>query len=174
MKYLIVVDVQNDFVDGALGSPEAQITALSIIRKVEQASDEGRKIYFTRDTHLAESYMDTLEGKKLPIPHCIRGTEGWKIIDELQEYTNIGNTINKFTFGYDRWDCEHFEEIEEIEIIGFLSDICVISNALILRALYPSIKITVDAACCAGTSIEKHKAALEVMKSCQIDILNEY
>lgn len=185
MKILIIIDMQNDFVTGPLGTPEA----ISAVNKIEQKiknTSFHTPIIFTRDTH-RDNYLNTLEGKKLPIEHCIEETPGWCIVDTLRKA--IKNApfstifINKNSFGYTDWEdlfstlyknsWESMETISEIEIVGVCTDICVISNALILKALFPEIKISVDASCCAGTTPEMHKKALDVMKSCQIDIINE-
>lgn len=144
-----------------------------------QLADEylecGDKIIFTRDTH-RENYLETLEGKKLPVEHCIYGTEGWRIIPELvddcKEYSGCA-FIDKVTFGYENWK-DIFGTVDEygIELVGLCTDICVVSNALALRMFYPSWNISVDESCCAGVTTKKHKAALEVMKSCQIEVTN--
>ena len=175
-KILIVVDMQNDFVHGVLGSTEAQAIVPNVVEKVKGFEGD---IYFTRDTHF-DDYMNTLEGQKLPVPHCINGTEGWSIIKELNDYAcNRTNEVvskgifNKFTFGYEDWKQTFRLDEFEFELCGVCTDICVISNALALRMFYPDAKITVDASCCAGVTPEKHKAALEVMKSCQIEVINE-
>lgn len=175
MKILIVVDMQNDFIDGALGSLNATAIIPKVIQKIAEYDAIGQPVIFTVDTHF-DNYMETLEGKNLPIPHCILGTEGWEIPKEiLGNHTNI---IQKHTFGsvnlpnYIRANIPNFETLESIELIGVCTDICVVSNALILRAHYPDIPITVDAACCAGTEEAAHRAALDTMRSCQITILN--
>ena len=172
-KVLIVIDMQNDFVTGALGSAEAQAIVPNVADKIRNMGNKDI-IILTRDTHYA-NYMDSLEGKYLPIEHCIIGTEGWQIIPELGELKANG-VINKDTFGYYEWpdifEDEGMENIE-FELCGLCTDICVVSNALALRMFYPNAKITVDASCCAGVTPEKHKAALEVMKSCQIEVINE-
>ncbi len=174
-KILIVVDMQNDFITGALGTNEAKQIVNNVVDKV---TNWNGLIYFTRDTHFS-NYDTTLEGKYLPIEHCLIDTYGWSIIDELNDYAcnrtadkKCKSIIDKYTFGYDRWN-QHFTGVEklEFELCGVCTDICVISNALILRALYPNSKITVDASCCAGTTVENHEAALRVMQSCQIDIV---
>ena len=167
MKTLIVVDMQNDFIDGALGTKEAHAIVPHVKKKIEEYINRGDDIIFTRDTHSA-NYLTTNEGKNLPVAHCINGTYGWLIADEVNypEYRHI----NKKTFGYTLWDYEG--DFEEIELVGLCTDICVVSNALILKAMYPEVNITVDASCCAGVTPEKHKAALEVMKSCQINVIN--
>lgn len=169
-KILIIVDMQNDFVYGSLGSEAAQAIVQKVVDKVRNWNE---RILFTQDTHF-EDYFKTLEGEKLPVEHCIKDTEGWEIIDELQEYiTNSYQIILKRTFGYEGWDAFFLDKDDEIEIVGLCTDICVVSNALALRMFYPNTKITVDASCCAGTSVEAHNAALQVMKSCQIDIVGE-
>ena len=170
-KTLIVVDMQNDFIDGSLGTKEAQVIVPRVKRKIEEYKEAGEQVIFTRDTH-SENYLETYEGKHLPVPHCIMGTDGWQISDEIGGYFSHDkdDIINKPTFGWLNWKDYKFEAVE---ICGLCTDICVISNALIIRALYPDIDITVDARCCAGVTPEKHKAALEVMKSCQITVIGE-
>ena len=176
-KVLIVVDMQNDFITGSLGSEDAEAIVPCVRAKVKEYVDNEDVVIFTKDSHF-ESYLDnTLEGKMLPVEHCILETEGWKICDELQEFVDY--VCHKFTFGYLGWeDIIMYPQTAEkvdltIEICGLCTDICVVSNALILRAMYPNTRIIVDAKCCAGTTPEKHKAALEVMKSCQIEVYNE-
>lgn len=177
-KVLIVVDMQNDFVTGPLGTPEARGIVPNIQEKIQHyLKNEEGIVIFTRDTH-DRFYMETQEGKHLPIPHCIFGTKGWNIIPELDGYTHNSFILNKDTFGNDYWE-DVFDirtnnvsfPIESIELIGVCTDICVITNALILKTIYPEIPIIVDASCCAGTSPENHKAALQVMKSCQIEVI---
>ena len=172
MKALIVVDMQSDFVTGPLGTPEARAIVPNVVEKVRQYLNEDAKIYYTKDTH-SGNYYKTQEGKFLPIKHCIPGTEGWEIVPELsfmEKYKNCKMYMKK-TFGYNWCYLNAFHD--EIEIVGLCTDICVISNALILKSTCPEMKIIVDASCCAGTTPERHKAALEVMKSCQIYIKNE-
>lgn len=169
-KILIVIDMQNDFIDGVLGSKEAIAIVPNVQKKIEEYRSRGDKIIFTRDTHFID-YLNTLEGKYLPYPHCIVPTHGWKIRDGLfNEETD--DVIQKYSFGYNRWNEYFFSDQDEIELIGLCTDICVVSNALILRA-ETDIEITVDASCCAGTTPENHKAALQVMKSCQINVIGE-
>ena len=170
-KILIVIDMQNDFIDGVLGSREAIAIVPNVFKKVEEYRSRGDRIIFTRDTHFV-NYLKTLEGKNLPYPHCIAATNGWKIRDGLfDEETDY--VIQKFSFGYHRWDGFNLGDEDNIELIGLCTDCCVVSNALILRAVYPETEITVDASCCAGTTPELHKAALQVMKSCQINVIGE-
>lgn len=169
-KTLIVVDMQNDFIDGSLGTKEAEAIVGNVNKKIKEYEELGKKIIFTRDTH-SINYLDTYEGQHLPVPHCIDNTAGWQISSKL-DVKNIKNAflIDKPTFGWLKWDDFDFESVE---ICGLCTDICVISNALIIRAIYPEIDITVDASCCAGSTPKKHKAALEVMKSCQIEVIGE-
>ena len=171
-KILIVIDVQNDFVTGSLGTPEAQAVVPNIVKKVEEYRSRDDVIIFTTDTHY-DDYLETPEGKKLPVSHCIVGTSGYEIIPELNvELSTMEKIYPKNTFGY-RWNISHWICCYDVEIIGVCTDICVVTNALVLKTHYPDIEITVDASCCAGTSPEKHKAALEVMKSCQINVIGE-
>jgi nicotinamidase-related amidase len=167
MKTLIVIDMQNDFIDGALGTPEAQAIVPNVQKKLDEYATRGDEIIFTRDTHF-ENYLETNEGKNLPVKHCIMGTYGWEIPDSLE--TPNCRCINKPTFGWTGWYTSRFEEIE---LVGLCTDICVVSNALILKAMFPEIKITVDASCCAGVTPESHKAALLTMKMCQINVIGE-
>lgn len=169
---LIVVDVQNDFVDGALGNKEAQAIIPAVKAKIEKYDQYGREILFTRDSHDGD-YLYTSEGRKLPIKHCIMGTRGHRIVDGLE--THNSRHIDKQTFGYTGWDevLDMLGDPDSIEMIGLDTDICVVANALIIKTLRPDIEITVDAGCCAGSTPEKHKAALEVMKSCQINVIGE-
>ncbi len=168
MKYLIVVDMQNDFITGTLGSKLAEAIVSNVVEKVK--SFEG-KIIFTRDTHFAD-YMQTQEGKKLPVEHCIKDTDGWQICDELTPYAET--VIDKITFGSVNLPDtikDYGEDVEEIELCGLCTDICVISNAIILKATFPEVKITVDSKCCAGVSVESHQTALDAMKAVQIEIV---
>lgn len=167
MKTLIVIDMQNDFIYGSLGTKEAQMIVLDVKNKIQEYYKNGDEIVFTRDTHYS-NYLNTNEGKNLPVKHCIYGAHGWNIADGL-EVPNC-RYINKETFGWINWNNRHYEEIE---IVGVCTDICVVSNALILKAMFPEINITVDASCCAGTTPENHKAALQVMKCCQINVIGE-
>lgn len=169
-KVLIVVDMQNDFVHGCLGSEEARSILPNVKKKISEYQKNGDTIIFTRDTH-DENYLQSQEGKNLPVPHCILGTDGWKIADGL-EVENC-QYIDKPNFGWIHWDNINFDDIDEIELIGVCTDICVVSNALILKAMFPEIPITVDASCCAGVTPEKHYAALQTMESCQIHVIGE-
>lgn len=167
MKILIVVDMQNDFITGSLGSEAAERIVPKVKEKIENF--DGR-IIFTRDTH-SENYLDTQEGKRLPVVHCVKGSEGWKICGELSEYA--AEIVDKPTFGsLELPDVIRRSEdkIDEIELCGLCTDICVISNAMILKAAFPELKITVDSACCAGVTEESHQTALSAMKAVQIEI----
>lgn len=169
MKFLIVVDMQVDFISGALGSEQAKNIVPNVVEKVK--GFEGTVI-FTRDTHL-DDYLDTQEGKKLPVSHCIKGTDGWEICDELQTY--VEKAVDKVTFG--SVDLPNIlrsynESIEEIELCGLCTDICVISNAMILKAAFPETLITVDSKCCAGVSEKSHNTALDAMRAVQIEIID--
>lgn len=167
-KTLIVVDMQNDFIDGSLGTPEAQAIVPNVREKIWHYLEHGDTIIFTRDTHQTD-YLNTPEGKKLPVEHCIEGTHGWEIADDLE--VDGCRYINKPSFGWTHWAEEAFDD--DIELVGLCTDICVVSNALILKATYPALTITVDARCCAGVTPETHHAALETMKMCQIDITGD-
>ena len=171
-KLLIVVDMQNDFIDGALGTPEAVAILPKVKNKIE---DFNGKVLFTRDTH-TEDYMSTSEGKNLPVPHCIKNTHGWQIADPLLPYAKDAFIIDKPTFGSialaDYLTKENESDpIGEITLIGLCTDICVISNALLTKAALPEVAVSVDASCCAGVTPESHQRALAAMQVCQIQIL---
>lgn len=168
-KILIVVDMQNDFVNGSLGSEDAQKIVSNVREKILEYQKNGDTVIFTRDTH-GENYLQSQEGKYLPVPHCIYGTDGWKIVDGLA--VENCQYIDKPNFGWTHWDTKNFDDKDEIELVGVCTDICVVSNALILKAIYPEIHIMVDASCCAGVTPESHKAALLTMKSCQVEVIN--
>lgn len=173
-KILIVVDMQKDFIDGALGTKEARGIVENVVRKIGQY--DRKDVYATRDTH-QEDYLDTSEGKHLPVMHCIEGTEGWEINPQVAEALGNATIINKPTFGSivlaDLLQEENDKEELEIELAGLCTDICVVSNALLLKAAMPEIKISVDASCCAGVTPESHKAALTTMRMCQVDVVND-
>lgn len=180
MKLLVVIDMQKDFIDGVLGTSEAKNIVPKVKEKIRTYVESGDPIVFTRDTHY-ENYLETQEGRNLPVPHCIEGTEGWDIHPDLEILNEEFNIINKETFGYTDWAPRLFrlfnyrtsEDIESIELVGLCTDICVISNAMILKAIFPEIPVIVDASCCAGVTPESHKIALDAMKMCQIKIINE-
>ena len=218
-RVLVVVDMQNDFISGALGTPQAREIVGRVAEKVREYRRFGGTVVYTADTH-DESYLDTQEGKNLPIAHCIKGTEGWLIPCEVrgcamssQGCGNAGgeeppaleggnpeeppingsqngeppqlacsretSLFEKAAFG-SRSLAEslesvhkHVEPIEEIELVGLCTDICVISNALLIKAFLPEVRITVDAACCAGVTPESHRNALEAMRMCQVNVIND-
>lgn len=168
-KTLIVIDMQNDFITGPLGTPEAQAIVPKVKAKIEEYRRLGHKIVFTQDTHF-DDYLETMEGEKLPVPHCIKDTYGWQIADGL--YIEGESVVEKYQFGYAAWD-DLLIWHSEMELVGLCTDICVVSNALIMKAMTRTREITVDASCCAGTTPENHKAALQVMKCCQINVVGE-
>lgn len=174
-KTLIIVDMQNDFVYGSLGTGEARSIVPKIQEKLEAYIDRGDDVIFTLDTH-GENYLKTNEGKMLPVEHCIKGTPGWDIVKAfqtaLEKDASHVFSIEKPSFGYLNWK-EKLRFSDEIELVGVCTDICVVSNALILKAAFPESTILVDASCCAGTTPESHKAAVTVMKSCQVKIAGE-
>jgi len=170
---LIVVDMQNDFIDGALGTKEALAIVPAVLEKIK--GFEGRVI-FTRDTHF-DNYMDTQEGKNLPVPHCIKGSEGWQIRAELDALRKE-EAVDKPSFGSVELSTmlarENAEKpIGSVTFIGLCTDICVISNAMLIKAAMPEVPVIVDAACCAGVTPESHNNALEAMKMCQISVINQ-
>lgn len=166
-RTLIVVDMQKDFIDGALGTKEAVAIVDNVKKKIAEYQANGDEIIFTRDTHQAD-YLKTNEGKHLPVEHCMEGTEGWKIWEGLEVPGAI--YIDKPTFGYMNW-AEY--DLQEVEMVGLCTDICVVSNALIIKATFPEIKVRVDASCCAGVTPESHAAALVTMKMCQVEVVGE-
>ena len=183
-KILVVIDMQNDFIDGALGTKEAEAIVDNVVAKIKDYPKED--VYATQDTH-EEDYLLTQEGKNLPVEHCIRGTKGWEIRPEIARLLESDHIYEKPTFGSvalaEQLKRIAFEDLErenlsdssdsagiEIELVGLCTDICVVSNALLLKAEMPEIKISVDPACCAGVTPEKHAAALATMESCQIQI----
>lgn len=168
---LLVIDMQNDFIDGALGTKEAEAIVQLVKSKIE---DWDGPVFFTRDTH-DECYMKTQEGKNLPVPHCIRNTEGWQIRKELDVLRKT-DAIDKPTFGSTELihvlrQEDDKEEIGSITLVGVCTDICVISNAMIVKAAFPEVLITVDSSCCAGVTPKSHETALEAMKMCQINVV---
>ena len=193
MKIIVVVDMQNDFIDGALGSPEAKAIVPVMVERLKELDDGKTVLFFTKDTH-SKNYLETQEGKNLPVEHCIEGTTGWSINKQISSYADYGS---KF-FSYSTHDIRKgrvlkptfgslelantirglvndnpYIEIDEIILMGVCTDICVVSNALLLKAYCPETLITVDASCCAGVTPETHAAALTTMKSCQINVIND-
>lgn len=176
--YFIIVDMQNDFIDGSLANKDAKKIVPEIVRNLQYLNDAGydpetTEIVFTRDTH-SEDYLNTPEGKKLPVPHCIEGTHGWEINSEIANAVPVGYTVkcvDKPTFGYTGWDSVISNDAETIIICGTCTDICVVSNALAIRALFPNALIFVAEKLCAGLTKKLHKSALDVMRSCQIEVI---
>ena len=170
-QFLVVVDMQNDFITGALGTKEAQEMLPAAILKVKEHKGP---ILYTMDTH-QDNYLETSEGKKLPVKHCIKGSEGWKIAEGIVKEGEENKVFEKGTFGslllaeYLR-EKHETEKIEKITLIGVCTDICVVSNALLIKANLPEVTVEVDSACCAGVTKEKHECALETMRSCQIEV----
>lgn len=174
-KFLIVVDMQNDFISGALGTAEAQAIVQPAAARIQACKEAGYTVIATQDTHFAD-YMDTPEGKKLPVPHCIRETVGWQLHEDVRRAMGEYIPVEKTTFG--SVDLPGLIAREAagarcltIELMGLCTDICVVSNALLLKAHFPAAEISVRADCCAGVTPEKHLAALETMRSCQIDVI---
>ena len=168
MKYLIVVDMQVDFITGSLGSELATAIVPNVVKKVKNFDG---KVIFTRDTHF-ENYMNTQEGKNLPVQHCIKDSAGWQICDELKPYAKT--VVDKLTFGSIELPklLESFcQPIERIELCGLCTDICVISNAMVLKAAFPEVPIIVDSSCAAGVTVDSHNTALNAMKAVQIEII---
>ena len=173
-KILIVVDMQNDFIDGSLGTPEAEAIVDNVVAKINTYTKDC--VYATRDTH-QDDYLMTQEGENLPVVHCIEGTHGWEINDKVKEALGSAVVMNKPTFGSmqlaDMMVMEfmgHEMSECEIELVGLCTDICVVSNAMILKARLPEVKISVDSSCCAGVTPESHDAALKTMQMCQIAV----
>lgn len=190
-KVLIVVDMQNDFITGVLGTEEAKAITPKVAQYIRDHADKDTVLFFTRDTHDAD-YLNTQEGKKLPIPHCLKDTYGWELAPEMEEviydtrdkYSDFDtyfpyvsdHIIDKPTFG--SIDLQNLlyvldeeDGVKEITLLGVCTDICVISNAMLAKATLPEVTVKVVADCCAGVSPETHKTALEAMKLCQIDII---
>ncbi len=171
-KLLIVVDMQNDFIDGSLGTAEAQAIVQNVKKKI--ASYPVEDVIYTLDTH-EEDYLQTQEGRNLPVEHCIRGTEGWKLSPELEDMLRGAKCYEKATFGSgaladDLWNMAYNEDFS-VELVGLCTDICVVSNALLLKSVIPEVEISVDSSCCAGVTPEAHEAALATMRSCQIKVV---
>lgn len=164
-KTLIVVDMQNDFIDMSLGTKEAVAIVPRVKQKIAEYLKNGDEVIFTRDTH-GENYLETAEGKKLPIVHCVKGTKGWELADGI--YSEGCKIIDKPNFGWVGWKSE---SLEAVELVGLCTDICVVSNALIIKAMFPEASITVDGSCCAGVTPQTHEAALKTMQMCQIDVI---
>ena len=174
LKVLLVIDMQKDFVDGSLGTKEAQAIVPAVVEKVRHF--DGR-VLFTKDTHY-KNYRETQEGRKLPVPHCIKGTAGWELVPELEAFCQEHhcqvlekNSFGSLSLATNLQLMNEQEPIESIELVGLCTDICVVSNALLLKAALPQVPICVDSSCCAGVTPESHRAALQTMQSCQIRVL---
>ncbi|MCD8015268.1 MAG: cysteine hydrolase [Lachnospiraceae bacterium] len=186
MKVLIVVDMQNDFIDGALGTKEAVAIVDHVRKKIDRYLENGDAVFYTRDTH-TEQYLQTQEGRNLPVVHCVKGTPGWEISEKV--YAEGCTIVDKPSFGSlllpeivreaaercagaEGQGCDMPRQggLESIELVGLCTDICVISNAMILKAAFPEVPIAVDASCCAGVTPESHENALNAMRMCQIQV----
>lgn len=168
-RLLVVVDMQKDFIDGSLGTKEAQAIVPKVAERVMSGQAAGEEIVFTLDTH-GEDYLETLEGRKLPVKHCLKGTDGWQLCKELAGIA--GRRFEKGTFG--SLECAKYAAeggYDQVELIGLCTDICVISNAMLLKAAMPQTRICVRADCCAGVTPESHINALKAMEMCQIEII---
>lgn len=178
MKLLCVIDMQNDFIDGVLGSPEAQAIVFKVVEKIRNAD----LVVLTRDTHY-DDYLETEEGKHLPILHCLSKTKGWQLNESIlnEIYKEMRECDNKFilpvtkeTFGYN-WkflNLDKLYDITEIEIVGLDTDFCILANAMTLKAAFPNVPITIDASCCAGSSPEWHEKALDILEHCHFNVIN--
>ncbi|WP_302609937.1 cysteine hydrolase family protein [uncultured Mitsuokella sp.] len=168
-KVIVVIDMQNDFIDGALGTKEAQVMLPHLVAKLEREKDA--LLIFTQDTH-SKNYMETQEGRNLPVPHCIKPEKGWEIAPSLQPFVKkAAAVIEKPAFGsLELPKAVAKLQPDEVELVGLCTDICVISNAMILKAAFPELPAAVDASCCAGVTPASHDNALQAMKMCQVDI----
>ena len=168
MRMTIVVDVQNDFVDGVLGTDEAQAMIPNLVKKLNgiknNAAHLQNDLIFTQDTH-KDNYLETAEGKFLPVPHCLKNSDGWNLVKAIQPFVENATVIEKSSFGTTRLP-SLLKKYDEVELCGLCTDICVISNALLIKAFYPEKTIIIDSKCCAGVTPEAHNAALMVMKNC--------
>jgi nicotinamidase-related amidase len=189
-KILIVVDMQNDFIDGALGSPMAEAIVDNVAKKIHEYSDNNDIILFTKDTHYSSDYLVTEEGRNLPVKHCILGTHGWMIKDGLLEQVDACKkhnswVVRKPTFGAEdlikvlRYKVSDITNSDNedgsgftVELVGLCTDICVISNAVIAKTALPNAHIVVDAACCAGVTPESHDTAIKAMQAIMVEVLN--
>lgn len=170
-KLLIVVDMQHDFIDGSLGSEEARAIVPAVASKIRAYEEAGDEVVYTQDTHF-ENYLNTLEGKKLPVMHCLKGTPGWELHEDIKPFD--GRCFEKSTFG--SVECANYAaegHYDMVEVLGLCTDICVISNAMLLKAILPGTPILVDPDCCAGVTVESHENALNAMRMCQIDIIGD-
>jgi nicotinamidase-related amidase len=173
MNILIVVDMQNDFVSGSLATKEAKAIVPRVVDKINNFDGE---VIYTRDTHF-DNYLNTSEGKKLPIEHCIKDSFGWEIVSPVKERVGDSKIIDKPSFGSTELPkivkiINNSGNIDSITLIGLCTDICVLSNALILKAAFPETEIIVDASCCAGTTVQNHNTALNALVPCQVEVIN--
>lgn len=175
-KTLIVIDMQNDFIDGVLGSDASAAIIPKVKEKIKKYISNGDEVIFTRDTHDNDDYLSTNEGIHLPIPHCNAGSYGWEVHKDLD--IPECEHVNKFTFGYPDWELTVNDRggwsernFYEVEIVGLYLDICVLANAILIKTYFPDVEVTVDASCCAGTTPEAYDAALTIMKSCHINVV---
>ncbi len=167
-RLLVVVDMQRDFIDGSLGTREAVAIVPKVKRKIEEYLADGQEVVFTMDTHF-EDYLDTQEGRNLPVKHCIKGTNGWRLCEELEGFE--GRRFEKGAFG--SVECGSYAALggyDRVELAGLCTDICVISNAMVIKAMAPELPVMVDAECCAGVTPKSHRNALEAMKMCQVEV----
>ena len=168
-RLLVVVDMQRDFIDGSLGTGEAVAIVPKVKRKIEEYVADGQEVVFTMDTHF-EDYLDTQEGRKLPVKHCVKGTDGWRLCEELEGFE--GRRFEKSAFG--SVECGRYAALggyDRVELAGLCTDICVNSNAMVIKAMAPELPVMVDGECCAGVTPESHRNALEAMKMCQVEVL---
>lgn len=176
-KLLVVVDMQNDFIDGVLGTEEALKIVDAVVSKIKQYKQNGDSIVFTKDTHM-ENYLETQEGRNLPAKHCIKDSYGWEICESIQRVCDLSKhkVYEKVTFGASEMAKDLisgvYDDIEEIELVGLCTDICVISNALLIKAFLPEVPLAVDGGCCAGVTPDSHRNALEAMKMCQVKVID--
>lgn len=168
-RLLVVIDMQKDFIDGALGSAEAQAIVEPVLAKMESYREAGDEIVFTMDTH-GEDYLETQEGQRLPVVHCVKDTDGWQLEERIGAF--VGVRFKKKTFG-SRKLAKYIKQglYSQVELVGLCTDICVISNAIVIKAFVPEMKIVVDSSCCAGVTPQSHQTALEAMKMCQIEVI---
>ena len=172
-KLLVVIDMQNDFIDGVLGSAGAQAIVPKVVERIKEAVENEEMIVFTQDTHFSSNYKDSEEGKNLPIPHCLSDGSGWRIHNDIKKYAEVYPSYLKHTFGYnwaDSWLC--LDKYNQIEIIGLDTDFCVLANAMTLKAAFPEAHIVINAACCAGSTPEWHEKALDMLEHCHCEIIN--
>ena len=171
MKELfVVVDMQTDFVDGALGTAEAVAIVPAVEKAIQAAKARGAEVVFTQDTH-GENYLETQEGRNLPVPHCIKGTDGWQVTPALRPYMEGCRVFEKPAFGsVELAQYAAAQGFERIELVGLCTDICVLSNAMLLKAALPEVPVSVDSSCCAGVTPESHANALAAMKMCQVAV----